>query len=54
MGNKMNKQIFSIWVKNKLGVLSNVASAFGTTEANIHSMAVGNTEKTKICCERGE
>ncbi|MDD4297788.1 MAG: acetolactate synthase small subunit [Ruminiclostridium sp.] len=44
----MNKQIFSIWVKNKLGVLSNVASAFGTTEANIHSLAVGNTENSEI------
>lgn len=47
MGNKMNKQVFSIWVKNKLGVLSKVASAFGTTEANIHSLAVGNTENSE-------
>ena len=44
----MNKQIFSIWVKNKLGVLSNVASAFGNTEANIHSLAVGVTENNDI------
>lgn len=44
----MNKQIFSIWVKNKLGVLSSVASAFGSTEANIHSLAVGVTENSDV------
>lgn len=44
----MNKQIFSIWVKNKLGVLSSVASAFGSTETNIHSLAVGVTEDSDV------
>lgn len=44
----MEKQILSIWVKNKLGVLSDVASAFGKEEANIHSLAVGVTENSDI------
>jgi acetolactate synthase-1/3 small subunit len=44
----MNKQIFSIWVKNKMGVLSNVASAFGSSDINIHSLAVGVTENSDV------
>ncbi len=44
----MNKQIYSIWVKNKLGVLSSVASAFGSAESNIHSLAVGVTENSDV------
>ena len=44
----MNKQIYSIWVKNKLGVLSSVASAFGSAESNIHRLAVGVTENSDV------
>lgn len=44
----MDKQIFSIWVKDRLGVLSNVAKVFGDTEINIHSLAVGVTENNDV------
>src|SRR5690554_1443471 len=44
----MEKQIFSIWVKNRLGVLSEVASVFGDTEINIQSLAVGVSEDEDI------
>ncbi|NLJ41956.1 MAG: acetolactate synthase small subunit [Clostridiales bacterium] len=44
----MEKQIFSIWVKNKLGVLSEVASVFGDAEINIQSLAVGVSEDEDI------
>lgn len=44
----MNKQVFSVWVKNKAGVLSEVASAFGSSDLNIHSLAVGVTEEIDI------
>ncbi len=40
----MNKQIYSIWVENKTGVLSKVAALFGETGLNIESLAVGTTE----------
>lgn len=44
----MNKQIFSIWVENQLGVLSKVAALFGETGLNIESLAVGNTEVSNV------
>ncbi|PKM49933.1 MAG: acetolactate synthase small subunit [Firmicutes bacterium HGW-Firmicutes-7] len=44
----MKKQIFSIWVENQAGVLSNVASLFGKTGLNIDSLAVGTTENSFV------
>lgn len=44
----MNKQIFSIWVKDRKGVLSNIAKVFGETDLNIHSLAVGVSETSDV------
>ncbi len=44
----MSKQILSIWVENRTGVMGKVAGLFSDMEINIDSIAVGDTESEGI------
>lgn len=45
---KVKKNIISVWVEDKAGVLWHVTQLFGEQNCNIESLAVGATEKPGI------
>ena len=45
---KRNKNILSVWVEDKAGVLWHVTQLFGEENCNIESLAVGSTERPGI------
>lgn len=48
MSKHHKKIILSVWVEDKVGVLSHVTELFGAENCNIESLAVGGTEKPGV------